>query len=571
MLSTRRIMTKFMVVIPLLLMTIPTTKGADISPSAQTQQGIYIGRQTTIHGTNVNYWLGILYAQAPIGNLRWMPPQALAISNVTREAYNSVSCHQLYDMGFPRTEVCLIVNVYAPENANNLPVYVWIHGDAFYAGASLQYDGTPFVSTSIINSVPVIVVTINYRLGLLGFMADKELFEERSGIDNRKTTGNYGILDQIMALDWIKKNIAGFGGNPEQITVGGESAGGISTVILLATSLVPSGTFQRAAVESGTLWPNQAYPLQTAINKTGNVLRASTHCTTLQCLRNLTADQIHAVESILLVTENGATGIPVIDGYALDYIIENYYANGNFKKMPLLIGSTANETTFITCSLLNGSATSAQVQEYFRALYNTTIVDEIPAIYGPISAMPNPLIYLNIVFTNAWMNCGSRRITSSFSSYGIPSYLFTYNHLLSTTSSCAGATHSSDLPMLFPSYLPYFSGGYTFDAIDQQVSTSMMLYWAHFISSSNPNYNGSPANWDACQQSVDNDFVIQFNPYMRNRHYYPTCTGLWDRYAVTNKTITSAANTYTNKYSYFLLLFFCFLYLHSNVSIGDIK
>ena len=239
--------------------------------------------------------------------------------------------------------------------------------------------------------------------------------------------------------------------------------------------------------------------------------------------------------------------------------------------MPLLIGSTANETTFITCSLLNGSATSAQVQEYFRALYNTTIVDEIPAIYGPISAMPNPLIYLNIVFTNAWMNCGSRRITSSFSSYGIPSYLFTYNHLLSTTSSCAGATHSSDLPMLFPSYLPYFSGGYTFDAIDQQVSTSMMLYWAHFISSSNPNYNGSPANWDACQQSVDNDFVIQFNPYMRNRHYYPTCTGLWDRYAVTNKTITSAANTYTNKYSYFLLLFFCFLYLHSNVSIGDIK
>ena len=175
-----------------------------------------------------------------------MPPQALPIANGTNEAYIFNSCPQPYDFGFLRTESCLILNVYAPENANNLPVYVWIHGGGFYAGAAAQYNATPFVSTSIINSIPIVIVTINYRLGLFGFLADEGLYGERSGINNRSTTGNYGILDQIMALDWIKKNIAGFGGNPDQITVGGESGGGISISILLTSSLVAEGTFQRA-------------------------------------------------------------------------------------------------------------------------------------------------------------------------------------------------------------------------------------------------------------------------------------------------------------------------------------
>ncbi|CAF1418779.1 unnamed protein product [Adineta steineri] len=222
-------MTETLAVVLLVSMIISTSKATNTLPMAQTQQGVYIGRQITINGTNVNYWYGIPYAQQPISDLRWKPPQVLAISNDTKEAYSSNACIQQYDFGFPRIESCLILNVYAPENANNLPVYVWIHGGGFNAGASMQYNATPFVSTSIINSVPVVVVTINYRLGLLGFLADQGLYDERSGINNRSTTGNYGILDQIMALDWIKKNIADFGGNPEQSTVGGESAGGIVT------------------------------------------------------------------------------------------------------------------------------------------------------------------------------------------------------------------------------------------------------------------------------------------------------------------------------------------------------
>ncbi|CAF1691968.1 unnamed protein product, partial [Adineta ricciae] len=123
------------------------------------------------------------------------------------------------------------------------------------------------------------VVSINYRLGLLGFLADQALYDEKSGINNRSTTGNYGILDQMMALDWIKKNVFGFGGNPNEITIGGESAGGVSVSILLTSPLVPDGTFQRTIIESGGLWPNLISTFEDAINHTGKVLRAATNCT----------------------------------------------------------------------------------------------------------------------------------------------------------------------------------------------------------------------------------------------------------------------------------------------------
>ena len=346
-----------LLVVLLVSLIMPVIIGNNTSPTAQTQQGVYVGRQITVNGTNVNYWYGIPYAQQPIDNLRWMPPQALAISNGTKDAYIPNTCPQRNSFEVPQTESCLTLNVYSPENASHLPVYVWIHGGSFTSGAGVQYNATPFVSTSVIHSVPVVVVTINYRLGLLGFLADEALYNERSGINNKSTTGNYGVLDQITALDWIKKNIDGFGGNPEQITIGGESAGGISVTILLTSPLVASSTFQRAIVQSGGIWPNDVSPLQQAINSTGNFLRALVNCTTVQCLRSLTVDQILTVQNII-ASKNifGASASPVIDGYVLEDIMENNYARGNFQKVPILVGSTTNETSLFTCPAFNGTA-----------------------------------------------------------------------------------------------------------------------------------------------------------------------------------------------------------------------
>jgi carboxylesterase type B len=331
------------------------------SPRAQTNQGVYIGQQTTVNGSNVNYWYGIPYAQQPIGNLRWMPPQSLPTSNGTQFAYTSNACPQGSSFEPPFTEACLTLNVHAPENATNLPVYVWIHGGGFTGGAGIHYNTTPLVGTSISHSVPIVAVTINYRLGLLGFLADQALYDEKSGMNNRSTTGNYGILDQMMALDWIKKNIHGFGGNPEEITIGGESAGGISVSILLTSPLVMNGTFQRTIIESGGLWPNFVSTFEDAINNTGNILRIVMKCTTVQCLRNLTVKQILSVQGIIASKSIfGVAATPVIDDYVLNDIMENNYARGNFKKVPVLIGSTTNETNLFTCAHFHDSATIAR-------------------------------------------------------------------------------------------------------------------------------------------------------------------------------------------------------------------
>ena len=251
-------------------------------PSASTEQGIYIGQQRTLKNTPINYWYGIPYAEQPIDARRWRPPSALPSGHATHYAFLPNACPQKNDLGVTFSESCLTLNVYSPVGARNLPVYVWIHGGSFTTGAGIEYDAFPFVHVSVENEQPLLVVTVNYRLGLLGFLADEGLFDERSGRANQSTTGNYGVLDQMMALQWIKTNIAAFGGDPTQITVGGESAGGISVTILLTSPLIVKETFQRAIIESGALWPNAVDPLDTAINKTGRILRSMVNCTSVE-------------------------------------------------------------------------------------------------------------------------------------------------------------------------------------------------------------------------------------------------------------------------------------------------
>ena len=546
---------KIVVLVLLASLTTPGIKASNSSVIAQTQQGAYIGHQTIVKGVKVNYWYGIPYAQQPIDKLRWMPPQALGASNGTKDAHIPNICPQENIFGLLVTESCLTLNVYAPDNATNLPVYVWIHGGSFTSGAGIMYNATSFVSISMINSIPVVVVTINYRLGLLGFLADEALYNERSGINKKSTTGNYGILDQMMALNWIKKNIHGFGGNPEQITIGGESAGGISVTILLTSPLITSGIFQRAIVQSGGIWPNAAIPLQIAINSTGTVLRLIMNCTTVQCLRNLTVDQILTVQNTIASANFfGIAASPVIDGYVLNDIMENNYAKGTFQRVPILIGFNTNETSLFTCPYFNGKANITQIRIFLKMTYSAAIVNEIPTIYGPISVYDNPLTYLNMVFSDSWGHCGSRRIASKFSSYGLPSYLYTYNHLLPAASSCLGVSHAAELPMFFPTLLSYLYPNYNFTVLEQQLSTNMILYWANFIYASNPNYRRNQKKWDAYFSASDADFVLDINPQMRSYYYNATCSRLWDLYAVTNSAFVSSWGEMCGK----ITILYCF-------------
>ena len=531
------------------LLLVSLISASNSSPVAYTQQGAYIGQEIIIDGTNISYWYGIPYAQQPVGNLRWMPPQTLGTSNGTTTANLPNACPQTNSFGIPMTEACLSLNVYAPSNATNAAVFVWIHGGSFTSGAGVYYDGAPLVGTGVLNAVPIVVVTINYRLGLLGFLADNGLYAEKSGANNTGTTGNYGILDQIMALNWVKKNIAGFGGNPNKITVGGESAGGISMNILLTSPLVAAGTFQKAIVQSGGIWPDGINALEVAVNNTGDFLRAHVNCSTVQCLRNTTVPQILASQDILTSQSLfGASASPTIDGYVLSDTVHNYFIKGAFQKVPLLIGTTTNETSGFTCPYFNQSADIAQVQAFFVQFYGSTIAGAIPSVYASISSYANPLAYLNTVFSNSWVQCGSRRAASVFSSDGLPTYLYTYNHALPIVSPCLGVAHAAELVMLFPSILAGLYPNYNFSASEQQLSKNMMLSWASFIDVSDPNYSGVPATWVPYRSSSDGDFVFDFNPSMRYFYYNATCSGLWDR-------LVSVSDAMNATPSFFVALF----------------
>src|ERR1700722_19231247 len=211
----------------------------------------------------VRAFLGIPYAAPPVGELRWKPPAPPAKWSGVRAATEfGAACMQgrpYSDMVFRDpgiSEDCLSLNVWTPAKnpKANLPVMVWIHGGGFMAGASSE----PRQDGGVLARQGVVVVSMNYRLGIFGFLALPDLAAE----SDKKAAGNYGLLDQVAALEWVKRNIAAFGGDPDNVTIFGESAGSFSVSALMA-SPVAKGLFQRAIGESGGAFASQGLPFHT--------------------------------------------------------------------------------------------------------------------------------------------------------------------------------------------------------------------------------------------------------------------------------------------------------------------
>jgi para-nitrobenzyl esterase len=292
----------------------------------------------------VRYFLGIPYARPPVGPLRWQPPQpSLPWYNV-RPALNfaprAMQGHIYDDMVFRDqgpSEDCLYLNVWAPANssAEKLPVMVWIHGGGYVAGGSSEprQDGTNLCKLG------VIVVSMNYRMGVFGFFALPELAKESP----HNAAGNYGLLDQVAALQWVKQNIAAFGGDPDNVTIFGESAGSYSVSALMASPLT-QGLFNRAIGESGALF-NKIHPTATLVEAERNGLKfgiTNFGTTSLAKLRDLPA-------AILL---RAATNLPHeyfrpnIDGYFLPAPCDDIYAAGRQNRVALLAGWNRDEGYF---------------------------------------------------------------------------------------------------------------------------------------------------------------------------------------------------------------------------------
>ena len=322
--------------------SVPLAAAADL-PTVVTTSGAFKPIPSpTDPGANV--FFGIRYAAAPEGALRWAPPTAApAVTGTVIASKPGDACPQAQSTApIGQSEDCLFLNIYVPASAtpkSKLPVYYWMHGGALIFGAGFQYDASVMAATN-----DVIVVTINYRLGALGYLATPGLAATTaSAFQNVGDAGDYGLMDQEFGLQWVKANIAGFGGDPEKVTIGGESAGGLSVSSILASTNTAAGLFRGAIIESGAYMlhsvPSQAL-YQAEFTSRFDAALGCTGPNDAACLRSQSAAKILAAQGTVF----GSAGIsPDFGTRMLPRGLQQAFSSGEFIRVPVLQGTNANE------------------------------------------------------------------------------------------------------------------------------------------------------------------------------------------------------------------------------------
>jgi para-nitrobenzyl esterase len=431
---------------------------ASATPAVSVESGMLAGTQDGA----VEVFKGIAYAAPPVGALRWEPPARAASWTGTREASTfGASCPQgvwrstaVLAAGRPQSEDCLYLNVWTFAAARNAPVMVWIHGGGFRSGSGSQrfYDGSDFAKDG------VILVTLNYRLGPLGFFAHPALTATAAAA---APLGNYGILDQIAALRWVKRNIAAFGGDPANVTVFGESAGGRSVLTLLTVSAA-KGLFAKAIVESGEGWNPQK--TLTQAQRSGIALAAAAGLgarATPRQLRALTVAQLLEAQAVI-----GRTG-PFQDGRLVRESIAQAFAAGHEIHVPLIIGSNSYEASLMRSFRITMAAEAAQMPRIVRPLYAGS-EQQVAAAF----------------FTDSFMGAPARWLAARASA-GAPAYLYHFSYVGTTRrGTVAGAGHGSEIPFVFGSWPAFYDRAAS--AQDRAMEILMHGCWVRFANSGRP-------------------------------------------------------------------------------------
>ncbi len=457
---------------------------------------------------------GIPFAAPPVGALRWKAPQAVAAwTGVKRADAFAPSCIQ--DTAFPKlfgapdaiSEDCLYLNVWTPAKsaADRLPVMVWIYGGAFVGGMTSipAYDGTPLAEKG------VVLVSVSYRLGVFGFLAHPELSKE-SG----KGSGNYGLQDQIAGLRWVKENIAKFGGDPNRVTIFGESAGGIS-VSMLAASPAARGLFHRGISESG----GNFGPARTANEGGATVPSLKVAESTGQAfLKRIGAADIAAARqmptaAVQKAVGGGLTGggfWPVFDGDVLPGDQYELYQTKRFHDTPILIGTNSDEgITFV-----QGATQPAAFEAAIRAGYGDradTILKAYPHATVAEATQSARDIFRDATFawhTWAWAMLQSRQGREK-------AYVYYFDHR--TPLSPNGAGHAAEIPYVFRT-LGKFSGPILLVGTprpeDHAMSDLISSYFVNFAKTGDPNGPGLPA-WPAFTEASQTVMHFDANPSAR--------------------------------------------------------
>jgi para-nitrobenzyl esterase len=461
------------------------------APTVRTDDGAVRGMTA---GT-VDEFLGIPYAAPPTGNLRWRPPQPPPEWQGVRDATQfAPSCPQPPSPFAPAgsfSEDCLYLNVYTPvlhsDDEDGLPVLVWIHGGGLTEEGSRNYDGAKLAADG------TVVVTINYRLGALGFLAHPALASRPGG-----PAGNYGLMDQQAALRWVQNNISRFGGDPHNVAMAGQSAGGLSVLAQLV-SPGSHGLFQRAIIESGAFALTQQ-PLADA-EAAGTAFAAQAGCPnqTAQCLRNL---------PVANFVNTPFTGIPgVVDGKVLTEPIAAALAAGRFARVPVLNGTNHDEERLFVDGLHvtvsggtfapipgepvgpdNYQANIAAVLGVSAARAAAIAAEYPPSAYPPSAFSSSEDAALSALVGDANFACPALQV-DQWTSQRVPTFAYEFNddnapQPYTPPGFITVATHESELPYLFD--LPN-APFHPAPSPDQQTLTaSMRAAWVNFAARGKP-------------------------------------------------------------------------------------
>jgi para-nitrobenzyl esterase len=431
---------------------------SDVVQAVKIRQGVLKGPVKD----GVAYALGIPYAAAPVGDLRWKPPAAAPSWAGERDASNAgPRCQDVED--------CLTLNVVRPAEAKpgqKLPVMVWIHGGAYVIGSSMgafgaDTDGANFARRGIVH------VSVNYRLGRAGWFAHPALTREGP-------TGNYGMMDQIAALKWVQANIASFGGDPKNVTIYGESAGGVS-VLYLMLSPDAKGLFQKVIGQSAFA-RHDPMPLKTA-EAAG--LKAAV-AAGVQGEDAAAAAALRKVPISGLPYTGGLIGRagPILDGRYITEGIAQGFAAGKQAKVPLMIGGNSNEASLFRPQ-------PAQLDAVPEPQKAAVLKAFDPAGTGDKARIVNDLVTVQMI-TEPDRNAARRH-----AKLGQPAYLYYFSHVSAAAKARKpyGAGHTDEIRYVFGAP----TAPATFDADDQALSDAMVTYWANFAKTGNPGLAGGVA------------------------------------------------------------------------------
>ena len=448
------------------------------APTADTALGPLEG----LRGPAYQAFLGIPYAKPPVGALRWAPPEPPDAWTEPRTAIGRPPrCVQrALGLDLASQEDCLYLNVHTPDpRPEGAPVMVWLHGGAFLFGEGLQTDeGT--AGDLLAATHGVVVVSLNYRLGPYGFLAHPALTAERGA------SGNYGLMDQRLALEWVRDNIAAFGGDPDDVTIFGESAGGLSVCAHLI-SPESEGLFHRAISQSGLC--DSALDGLSDAEAAGERFADALSCADAECLRAASVDEITTADGAGSdpFGEVGAERAwwPIVDGAVLEGDFRTEIERGAFANVPTIVGWNADEgTLFVMLAEQAGQvADEAAYDEVVRAIAARAGVaaDDVFAQY-PLSDYPDPGAASAAVIGHATLACPSRRAALLLEAAGVETrvYQFTYPDagFQLPTERELGAFHSAEIQYVFGH--PSTIGRRSFTGDDRALYEAMSLRWTDF-------------------------------------------------------------------------------------------